>query len=242
MVAVVDRAAQPGKSAPAPRPGTLHLTLAALVLLLAWDLLALDRAAMHLVGSAQGFGWRDHVLTSGLLHGGGRVLGWAVLALLVVNVWRPLWPGPSRGERVRWLAVTLLCALLVPALKQLSPTSCPWDLAEFGGQARYLPHWQALWSGLRDGGPGGCFPSGHASAAFAFVGGWFVLRPHHPRSARRWLGAVLLAGLLFGGGQTLRGAHFPSHTLWTAWLCWALSAALLARRTPVGAGRRDAGR
>lgn len=48
--------------------------------------------------------------------------------------------------------------------------------------------------------------------------------------ARAWLLAVVLAGLLFGGAQFLRGAHAPSHTLWTAWLCWALSASLLGRR------------
>ena len=30
----------------------------------------------------------------------------------------------------------------------------------------------------------------------------------------------LLAGLLLGLTQTVRGAHYPSHTLWTAWICW----------------------
>lgn len=209
---------------------TLHLTLAGLVLLLLWDLAGLDRAAMHLVGTPVGFAWKEAFLTRAVLHEGGRVAGWLVLGLLVVNIWRPLWAGPTRAERVRWLAVTVLCVLAVPALKQFSHTSCPWDLAEFGGVARYVGHWQ---TGLGDGGPGRCFPSGHATAAFAFFGGWFVLRDHQPRASRLWLAGVLLAGLLLGGGQYLRGAHYPSHTLWTAWLCWALSAALLARRRPL---------
>ena len=213
----------------AGRLDDLHITLAGLVLLLLWDLSGLDRAAMHLVGDAHGFAWRDHVLTSQLAHGGGRVLGWLVLGLLVVNVWRPLWAGPSRAERVRWLAVTLLCVAVVPALKQFSHTSCPWDLAEFGGWARYVSHWQLQ---LDDGGPGRCFPSGHATVAFAFFSGWFVLRHHRPRLARRWLAGVLGLGLLFGLTQYLRGAHHPSHTLWTAWVCWTLNAALLARRRP----------
>jgi membrane-associated PAP2 superfamily phosphatase len=211
----------------ASRFDDLHVTLAALVLLLLWDLSALDLPAMHLVGNLGGFPWRDHLLTRVVLHEGGRVLGWAVLALLVLNVWRPLWTGPTRAERVRWLAVTLLCLLAVPALKQISRSSCPWDLAEFGGVARYLSHW-AL--GLGDGGPGRCFPSGHATAAFAFFGGWFVLRDHQPRAARLWLAGVLVAGALFGGAQYLRGAHYPSHSLWTAWLCWTLSSTLLSRR------------
>ena len=206
----------------------LHLTLVVLVLLLLWDLAGLDLTAMHLVGTLDGFGWRDQFLTSTLAHQGGRALGWMTLAALVVNVWRPLWPGPTRRERVRWLAVTVLCVLAVPALKQFSHTSCPWDLAEFGGVAHYVPHWVR---GQLDGGPGRCFPSGHATAAFAFFSSWFVLRPHQLRAARVWLVAVLLFGLLLGGAQFLRGAHYPSHTLWTAWLCWALNAALLSRRS-----------
>ena len=227
MSALLGPGALPAPLPRAARFDDLHVTLAALVLLLLWDLAALDLPAMRLIGGVGGFAWRDHVVTSTLLHEGGRALGWAALALLVLNVWRPLWAGPTRAERVRWLAVTLLCVLAVPALKQVSRTSCPWDLAEFGGVAHYVSHW-AL--GLRDGGPGHCFPSGHATAAFAFLGGWFVLREHQPRAARLWLAGVLLCGLLFGGAQFLRGAHFPSHTLWTGWLCWTLSAALLSRR------------
>jgi len=212
-----------------PRPwraDDLHLTLAALVLVLLWDLSGLDRAALHLVGDARGFPWRDHVLTSRVLHDGGRWLAWCVVALLVVNLRWPLWIGPTARERRRWLTVTLLCVVAVPALKQFSGTSCPWDQAEFGGVAGTVSHW-AL--GVTDGGPGRVFPSGHATAAFAFFGGWFVLRDHRPRVARAWLGSVAIAGVLFGGAQWLRGAHPPSHTLWTAWLCWALSATLLGR-------------
>ena len=222
--------ARPGHGAAsggaARRLDNLHLTLAALVLLLLWDLSGLDRVAMHWVGDVGGFAWRDHLLTSRVLHDGGRGLGWVVVAALLVNVWRPLWHGPTRAERVRWLLVTLACVVLVPSLKWVSLTSCPWDLAEFGGVARYVSHWAPG----GDGGPGRCFPSGHATVAFGFIGGWFVLRPHRPRVASLWLAGVIGLGLLFGLAQYVRGAHYPSHTLWSAWLCWALSALLLARR------------
>jgi membrane-associated PAP2 superfamily phosphatase len=209
----------------------LHLTLLALVLVLLWDLSGLDRAALRLVGSAQGFAWRHHPLTAGLLHDGGRILGWAVFARLVLNLRWPAWPRVARAQRLRWLVAVVACIALVTALKRLSRTSCPWDLAEFGGVAQYVSHWRL---GVPDGGPGRCFPSGHATAAFAFIGGWFVLRDAYPRTARAWLVGVLLAGTLLGAGQWLRGAHPPSHTLWTAWLCWAASAWLLARRPARG--------
>jgi membrane-associated PAP2 superfamily phosphatase len=217
----------------------LAVTLLWLLALLAWDASGADLALMHAVASAQGFAWRDAWWARGLLHDGGRLLAGAVLLGLVAAAWRaparaaaPGTAGPCRGERVRWLAVTVLCLLAVPALKQLSLTSCPWDLAEFGGRAAYVPHWLP---GVADGGPGRCFPSGHATAAFAFFGQFFLWREHSPRRARAWLLGVLLAGALFGGAQLLRGAHFASHTLWTAWLCWALAAAAahnagLARR------------
>lgn len=224
MSAVFERVA----GARAPRLDDLHITLASLVLVLVWDLSGLDRLVMHTLGDTQGFAWQHHWLTERVLHNGGRWLAWAAVAALVVNLWRPWWTGPSHAERLRWLGVTLACVLLVPLLKQFSLTSCPWDLAEFGRVAAYVPHWRL---GVGDGGPGRCFPSGHATAAFGFLAGWFALRPHHPRAARAWLALVLLAGAAFGTAQTLRGAHYPSHTLWTAWLCWAFSAVAM-RRAP----------
>jgi membrane-associated PAP2 superfamily phosphatase len=194
---------------------------AALLLLLAWDVSGLDLATARLFGSADGFAWRDRFLTSRVMHDGGRWLGFAVLALMVVNVWRPLWPGLSRRQRLIGLGSTVLCLLAIPALKQFSPTSCPWDLSEFGGVAQHVSHWRF---GVPDGGPGRCFPSGHAIAAFAFFGGYFMLRQRHPRAAGLWLAGVLLLGAAFGAAQLARGAHYPSHTLWSAWLCWVLSA------------------
>jgi membrane-associated PAP2 superfamily phosphatase len=127
----------------------------------------------------------------------------------------------NRRERLQWLASMVLSLLFVSALKYSSHSSCPWDLAEFGGAANYLPHWAGL--GRADGGPGRCFPAGHASAAFAFFGGYFVLRRDSPVRAGQCLVAVAGAGLALGLAQQLRGAHFMSHTLWTAWLCWAVA-------------------
>ena len=202
------------------RRSDLLATGIALALLLAWDASGLDLWLVRGWAGPEGFPWRERWLTSQLLHNGGRRAAGAVLALLVVNVWWPLFAGLSRGERVRWLAVTLATLLLVPALKQLSSTSCPWDLAEFGGHALHVSHWRF---GVADGGSGHCFPSGHATSAVAFFSGWFALRDRHPLAARWWLAAVCAFALLFGWAQMVRGAHYASHTMWSAWLCWALA-------------------
>ncbi|MFG6443091.1 phosphatase PAP2 family protein [Roseateles sp. LKC17W] len=200
----------------------LWATLLSLGLLLAWDASALDLAAVRAWGDAAGFALREHWLTSGVLHQGGRALAWLMAGLLLLNVVRPVLPRQTRRERVWWLVMTLLCVLLIPLLKRASTTSCPWDLAEFGGLAQYVSHWRP---GVLDGGGGHCFPSGHASAAFVFFSGYFALRRAYPRAAIAWLCAVLLAGAVFGWGQMVRGAHYPSHTLWTAWICWAVALA-----------------
>lgn len=205
----------------------LGIALAALLAVVAWDMSGLDLAVQRLFGNADGFVWRSHWATSGVLHQGGRALAWVVVALMALNVVRPLLGcGLTRGERLRWLLVTLLVFAVVPLVKDTSATSCPWSLAEFGGNASYVSHWR--W-GIGDGGPGRCFPSGHATSAAAFFTGWFALRRQHPRAARLWLGAALALTVLMGGAQVMRGAHYVSHVLWAAWLCW-LAATVTAPR------------
>lgn len=200
------------------------LTLATLLLLVAWDLSELDLPLSRLYGSAQGFVWRDHWLTGGVLHEGARALAWLVFVVLVLGVWLPL---PfvrvlSRRNRIWWLSTMLLCVSLIPLLKRISWTSCPWSLVEFGGRlAQYVPHWVL---GVRDGGPGRCFPSGHASTAFAFLAGWFALRERAPQAAKLWLATTVAVGLALGWVQMMRGAHYLSHSFWTAWFCWAITA------------------
>ena len=209
------------------------VTVLTLGLLLAWDAQGLDLPAAHLFGSTLGFAWRDSWWANTLLHNGGRVAAGSLLLGLVVNSLRPPAPGtPLRAQRWRWLGVIVACVALVPALKRFSLSSCPYELIEFGGLAQYVSHWR--W-GVADGGPGHCFPSGHAVSAFAFLGLYFLWRQHAPRRARAMLAAVVLVGLILGLAQLARGAHYPSHTLWTAWLCWALSAAAahtIARPAP----------
>ncbi len=197
---------------------------AALAALAAWDASGMDITVARWLAGPAGFPWRDHWLTAGVLHGGIRYLAWALLAALMAGLWRPWGPlrSLSKAQQLWMLGTTLVCVALIPLLKRMSATSCPWSLAEFGGSvARYVPHWV---SGVTDGGPGGCFPSGHVSTAFSFLAAWFVLRDAAPSAARRWLAVTVAAGLVLGAVQVARGAHYPSHPLWTAWICWVVCA------------------
>jgi membrane-associated PAP2 superfamily phosphatase len=213
-------------SAAEARRGHLSAALwAALALLplIAWELAALDLPTARLFGGAAGFPWRNNWWLSAVLHDGVRWLAWGLAVVLLVNVRWPFTPALTRQERWWWFLATLAGAALVPLLKQQSLTSCPWDHVEFGGVAQPLSHWLQFrpW-GQADGGGGRCFPSGHATSAFCFFSGGFALRRAHPLAARRWMVAVLALGLLLGWVQLARGAHFPSHTLWSGWICFAL--------------------
>ena len=203
-----------------PRPVLWLWTLAALALLLAWDASSVDLALARLAGGVHGFAWRDNWLAKVLLHEGMRGVAFVAGAWLLAGMW---WPTGvlrrlPRAARLQWLASLFMGLAAIALLKHSSLSSCPWDLAEFGGTGTYQTHW--AWGQL-DGGPGHCFPAGHASAGFAFIGGFFVLHPVSAALARRCLVLVAVAGLVLGIGQQLRGAHFMSHTLWTAWICWA---------------------
>jgi len=214
---------EPGSQS--PEAAVWPWTLGALGLLLAWDASGLDLPLARWMAGGHGFALRDNWVTAVLLHDWMRRAAFVAGAWLLVGLW---WPVGvlrrlSRGTRFKWLASLLLGVALINVLKHASLSSCPWDLAEFGGAGAYLSHWE--W-GRPDGGPGRCFPAGHASAGFAFVGGFFALRPVSPRLARACLALVAAGGLLLGAAQQLRGAHFMSHTLWTAWFCWVAAWAL----------------
>lgn len=216
---------------------------AGLLLTLGWDLSGLDLRFTRLFGSATGFAWRDTWLLTTVMHDASRVLSWALLLVVLSHAIRPWIPGLTgvgaltRRERWWWVGATLAVAAIVPLMKQGTLISCPWELAEFGGKAHPVPHW--AWR-RGDGGPGHCFPSGHASTSFVWFTGFFALRRAHPVAARRWAMAVLVMGLLLGVGQVMRGAHHLSHVLWSGWICGAAALVLAALFLRHGANRKAA--
>jgi membrane-associated PAP2 superfamily phosphatase len=210
------------------------VTAVAFLLVLLWDLSGADQALAGLSVTSKVFLWHSNAWAT-RLHTWGRDASAVALVWLWASVAFPTGALRSldRTERIWLLLVTVGAMLLVSVFKHYSTTSCPWDLRGFGGVVRQVSHWR--W-GEPDSGPGRCFPAGHASAGFAFVSGYFVLRTRRPGAARVWLAAALATGLAFGLVQQFRGAHFASHTFWTAWICWAFALAcdgiFLAGRRP----------
>jgi membrane-associated PAP2 superfamily phosphatase len=196
----------------------------AFVALVAWEASGLDLPIVRLYGSAGGFPWRAQWLAAQLLPGEVRIVAGCLALLLLAAVWHPIAfaRAVSRRDRGWWFATTVGCIALLELARGASATSCPWSLQEFGGGvAHYVPHW-AL--GRHDGGPGRCFPSAQVATAFAFLAGWFALRRPAPRAAAVWLLTTIVVGSLLAWAQVAGGAHYPSHCLWTAWLCWSITA------------------
>ena len=194
--------------------------------LLLWDASGLDLTVMHWFANEQGFALRDNWWLAELLHTRGRQFAGVVFAVIVAMIWWPVgwFRALPRWQRIEIVVGVALCLVAISTLKRFSLTSCPWDLQDFGGMAKYVSHWD--W-GTRDGGAGHCFPAGHASSALAFMAlcpPWlFAGKASMRRRGQLILVLVLLLGLIFGLTQTLRGAHYPSHTLWTGWICWTVA-------------------
>lgn len=200
------------------------LPLLALLLLL--EITRIDLWLADWIFSASGNAWslRDAWFTRELLHEGGRRAVGLLLVVLLLALVASHWHQPLRPwRRELWflLVSALLAGLAVNVLKRLTHMDCPWDLARYGGEFAYVRLFEAHPDTFRHG---ACFPAGHASAAYAWLGLHFVARDRLP--ALRWLalGGVLALGVAFGVAQQLRGAHFLSHDLWTLWVCWCVVA------------------
>jgi membrane-associated PAP2 superfamily phosphatase len=205
--------------------------LAMALFTLGWDASGLDLPVMRLIGTPEGFPWQHHPLLEQVLHNGGRGLAWVAYGgLLIWAVRKDVMLGssaPAQRERLAVLGLVTLSVLTINVIKVNSRTSCPWDWSVFGGPVTYVSHWNLF---TVDGGTGRCFPGGHASSALAFVALclpwlWSPSGIRRPAVGGGWLAGVSMAGLVAGGAQTLRGAHPPSHTLWTALICSGIALA-----------------
>ena len=199
------------------------LALAALALwLFARSGLDLRLSGLAYSPEQRGFPLRDAWFFAVVGHSGLKYAAVALwCALLGVAAAAPRW---RRIALHGWLGMTL-AAFAVGGLRELSAHSCPWDLAQFGGSAQWFPSFGTVPPAP---GPGRCLPAAHASSGFALFALYFALRDTYPRLARAALALAWVLGLVAAGVQVVRGAHFASHALWTAWIAWTLNVLLYA--------------
>jgi membrane-associated PAP2 superfamily phosphatase len=182
----------------------------------------LDRVFVSQFYDVQHQQWifKRHWFLEDVMHVGGKNLavGMAVmilLAWLASFVHAPL--HPFRRQLLFLLLASLSGPAIVSLLKTVTHISTPWGLDIFGGSKPYIRVFDAV---PEDMPPGRAFPGGHSSGGFAFFSFYFLALYCYPRY--RW--QAILVPLLVGGSfaltQWLRGAHFPSHDLFSLVICW----------------------
>ncbi len=153
--------------------------------------------------------------------------GYALIGAVLLDAVRPLaWLDRIGRARLRVITLaSILEPVLIKTLKSHSNLHCPWGIKRYDGNhpfLRLLDTVPDLWQA------GHCFPAGHASVAMWLCALAVCWLPHAPRRASAVFAGGLSAGLFMGWVQQMRGQHFLTHTLWTAWLSSALVIALIA--------------
>lgn len=184
---------------------------------------------------------QHHWLMDDVMHRGVRTLNQLVVGAFILHF---LWQ-LARQQYQRWsrtgathsaqtacwtlkrrqahsqLLLSLVLSLAgVAAIKHYLPMDCPWDLQFFGGSQVFTGLF-ASWPTGRA--PNACFPAGHASIGFAWLGLYFFCLQLYPRLARPALVFSILLGTVLGLVQQLRGAHFFSHDIASALWCWSMA-------------------
>jgi len=217
----------------------LPVGLFALVLLLV-VLGNLDRRLTDLFfdPTVRSFPWRDTWLLQAVEHVAAKeavmLLGIMVLAIWMASHWTP------RLDALRpillYIFISMLLSVLsVSSLRYSSTRHCPYDLVQYGGPfAETGGPFETLPVGMD---PGRCWPSAHASAGFCLFAWYFAAFEARRRRLAAWLLAATIAfGSILSIGRVAQGAHFISHCIWSAIICWFVSVATyeaLLRRRPI---------
>ncbi len=209
----------------------LFIALLPIIFLAQWSNLDLRIEDYYFDAKTHSFYWKNAWLAKILMHVYVKdiliAFAGGLLALTALD-----WLNPIRtidaAKRLR-LRFVVLSAVLIPSaislLKQSSPLHCPWDIARYGGESPYV-RLMDMYSVHQSAGH--CFPAGHASSGLWLAAFCVFWLPHSPRKALLVFIAGLSVGLALGWVQQMRGAHFLTHTLASAWVATFIILILLS--------------
>ena len=209
----------------------LMLSSAILIVILAqYTDLDLILANYYFDPALRTFPWDKTWFGRDLMHGYLKnVIVWFGFLLTATTLVDLLFPlrriTPLFRLQLRFLALAaVLEPLVVRSLKDSSNLHCPVAIDLYGGANPYLRLLDWVPEGWK---AGHCFPAGHASAGMWLSALAILWLPRHPRKALAVFFGGLSVGLVMGWVQQMRGMHFLSHTLATAWVSTALMMVLL---------------
>lgn len=176
------------------------------------------------------FPWKDSWFGRDFMHGHVKNAitwtGFLLIGTVIVDLLVPIRRfSPLLRLQLRFMTLAaILEPMLVRSFKEESNLHCPVAIDLYGGNhplLRLLDPPPAGWSA------GHCFPAGHASAGMWLAALAVLWLPSRPRKAAAVFAGGIGIGLFMGWVQQMRGQHFLSHTLATAWLCTALIVLML---------------
>ncbi|WP_425917154.1 phosphatase PAP2 family protein [Acinetobacter sp. TSRC1-2] len=144
------------------------------------------------------------------------------LIILVYIIFFIIWLASFKVEKLRplrwsygyFFGMVILSTSIIGLLKSQSAHACPWNIT--------IPTSQGFFWNF-SATKGHCFPGGHASIGFALMAGYAVFRLSNKKRAYFFLVSGCILGFAMGWAQMMRGAHFLSHNLWTAWVIWLVN-------------------
>jgi len=151
------------------------------------------------------------------------IITFAVFVLVLAlgrSRWRGRLSSPPVRRRDLWVVIAVLATApaLIAVGKATTHVYFPSQIRRYGGTVPYVVTFGSYPEGDRPAKQGRGFPAGHASGGFALLSLAGLARTR--RGQWRGLLTGLSAGTLMGGYQMLKGAHYLSHTLVTALVCW----------------------
>lgn len=196
------------------------ILFAAIILLLELTNIDINLASYFYDTETQSFVYKNNWLTSDILHDGGKLVSVGILLIIVILLIVSFKLDKLKKYRrgFAYLVTSMATSVVIVGIgKILSHVHCPWDLALFGGDVQYIRTFSKLPANISTG---RCFPAAHASAGYALISFYFFSLSYFRKYRFIALGIGLTTGILFGGAQQLRGAHFLSHDVWTLLICW----------------------
>lgn len=180
----------------------------------------LDFAITNMYFDASVFYLKHDAFLVHVMHDGLKILIFLIAALLI-----GLWAISFKYTQIQhirrqllWAFVGMLIStMLVLTIKNLSVHSCPDKLIMYHGTKPYFELIDTFTSSPL---AGHCWPGGHASAGISLLAIYYAFKESHVGIANLALVMGLLLWFLMGWAQIMRGLHFLSHNLWTAWIVW----------------------
>lgn len=144
------------------------------------------------------------------------VVAFAIIALIVVILQRTKVIRLSETKTIGLISFVFCIALFplfINILKDIFRQPCPRDMIQYGGT-----YAGTLLEYLKEHGPLRCFPGAHAAAPFSVLGFMYFFKDKYNQAL--FVLVLIPMASLVSSYQVLRGVHFVSDTIFTAFSAW----------------------